>query len=159
MQWLTTFYVSVIVSSPPETSCNLDMTKTVTDLNTQTSTSRTKAGLEVAGFIPSPRTHLTHCGTHQNPWLITAAQGQRINLTLIDFSRASHTAHSDTAGRARASKICFKYGSIAEDDGKITEDICASHQRETHVYMSQSHSLQITLSDNANFYLISYQGE
>ena len=148
------------MSTPPDTSCTMDMTSTSTYLDTQVSThDRAMTDRGVGGFLPSPRTHLTNCGTHQTPWLITAAQGQRINLTLIDFSRASHTAHSDTAGRARASKICFKYGSVAEDDGKNTEDICASHQRETHIYMSQSHSLQITLSDNANFYLLSYQGK
>ena len=61
------------------------------------------------------------------------------NLTIIDFSRASHTVHSDTAGRARTSKISFKDGGVAEDDWKITEDKNVPVTRGRHMSTCHSH--------------------
>ena len=39
-----------------------------------------------AGYIASVVSEETGCGTGQTPWIIEEQEGQRINITLIDFN-------------------------------------------------------------------------
>jgi len=86
---------------------------------------------------------VSSCGSKSHPWHLEAAAGQRINISLLDFTA------SVSASRDRAT--CRQYGYVLEKLNKRNVSVCAgggAQLRQTHVLLSQSNSLQIVLSQS-----------
>ena len=93
------------------------------------------------------------CGSSSCPWRIELQPGQRVNITLFDFARK----------RSETTKCDFRYAVIKEN-GKGDTPVCAASARETHVYTSVGHLVEIhmvspeVIRNNGQFILY-YQGE
>ena len=76
------------------------------------------------------------CGSKSHPWRLEAAAGQRINISLLDF-----TASEDTP---RDQVTCTRqYGYVLEKWNKRNVSVCARRERQTHLLVSHSNNLQI----------------
>ena len=89
---------------------------------------------------------MSSCGSRSNPWHLEAPLGQRINVSLIDFSSAG------TTQLARDGVTCHQYGYIFEKSNKNNVSICsdagiggAKPKREKTVYSSETNSVDIVL--------------
>ena len=96
-------------------------------------------------------------GTSACPFRVTVPQGQRINLTLFDFSMAGRA--SEGAGGT----VCQRYATVGDLDGRADIDICSSTDRTSHAYTSLGNSIEIRILENlpetSGFFLLHYQGE
>jgi len=104
------------------------------------------------------------------PWLIVAAPGQRINVTLMDFAEydrspsvivsaaAAHTRRrrdASSTGRRSArsqydsgTRFCREYAVLSEDTATKNLIVCSDQRpRSRLVYTSNSHRLKVTFSD------------
>lgn len=116
---------------------------------------------EFSGYLSNrlPLVASRVCGTKDSPWTIAVLSGQRINLTLHDFSttfpRQGHGGQTTTP--------CDLYALVQETDSSSVTNICGSGLvQQLHVYTSAGSSLRVTLvprkvNSTANF-LISYEG-
>ena len=93
---------------------------------------------EPAGYLASITTEETGCGTPQCPWLIRAQPGQRINITLINFSW-------ERPEDVSPSKRCTVYATIKEESAVKPTTVCSSQERELHVYTSLSNSVTLRI--------------
>lgn len=104
---------------------------------------------------------VSSCGTKSHPWHLEAPVGQRINISLLDFS--DHV-NAPTGRDVR----CRQYGYILEKPNKKNASICAAAEtretkhREMAVFMSDTNTLDIVLVagakvDNHSF-LIKLEG-
>ena len=110
----------------------------------------------------------TTCGSRSHPWRLEAPDGQRINVSLIDFA-----AGPSSTTQAR-DVTCRQYGYVVEKSSKKNVSICstiageratgggAMIERERSVYTSDASAVSIVLttstSDVHNF-LIRTSGE
>lgn len=102
---------------------------------------------------------LSSCGTRTNPWRLEAPAGQRINISLLDF-----TGVVNSSSRERRA-TCLNYGYLVDRSNKKNISICGATvedgvklQRESAVYTSDASSVDIVLVaglgvDNYNFLL------
>jgi len=107
------------------------------------------------------------CGTKTQPWMLEAPAGQRINISLLDFTAAARlTSQHLSRSTSRiitssSSGSCVdenhQYGYIIDKSSVNKKNVSVCHarsNRQTHVYLSTSNTLQIVLaSDNQNFLL------
>ena len=109
------------------------------------------------GFIsaPQPEGYITttqnEVNTMKCPWHIEAQQGQKIDITIIDFSPVAN------------GQSCQTLGYITEPSEKKNETICKSSQRDQHLYSSKSSSAIIQLfasetSSTTQGYILYYKG-
>lgn len=103
------------------------------------------------------------CGGGERPWQMRVDAGQRLNVTLFQFSTRLSTADGLTAedpppAAAAAHRDCHVIGQIAEVQTNRKFVLCSSPNdaRETHVYLSHSNLVDVTLNPNhvARFLLI-----
>lgn len=77
---------------------------------------------------------------------VTAAPGQRINVSLIDFSVGWGMASNMTSvGVVRHHVTCHRYAMISESATGPSVEVCASWKRQVNVYISQSNTLTILM--------------
>ena len=97
--------------------------------------------LGTEGFISSYVTQHTGCGNTDHPWLLKAAVGQRINITLIDFTSDQATTHEADAN------LCMVYATIREGvNGAITYTVCGGRkQKVVSVFLSTSNIVEIRI--------------
>lgn len=82
------------------------------------------------------------CEHSTNPWVVAAARGQRINLTLYDF--ALDEAHVTNVQRTHESgRICRQYGWIDDSAYDRPRPLCAGDRRVTHLESSRGHVVKI----------------
>ena len=84
---------------------------------------------------------VSSCGSKSHPWRLEAAAGQRINISLLDFTA------SVSASRDRAT--CRQYGYVLEKLNKRNVSVCAgggAQLRQTHVLLSQFNNIHIVLT-------------
>jgi hypothetical protein len=87
---------------------------------------------------PSP----AECDHSAKPWVVAAARGQRINLTLYDF--ALDEAHVTNVQRTHESgRICRQYGWIDDSAFDRPKPLCAGDRRITHLETSRGHVVKI----------------
>ena len=108
------------------------------------------------GYIASRTSKQTSCGKHGSPWILESKPGQRINITLDDFSWENTT---DNIGPM---KCGIKYGYILDMESDDVISICGGgRNRQEHIYLSKGNSVQIVLEsavlDNS-YFLIKYEG-
>ena len=115
-----------------------------------------------SGYLSSQVTWESGCGTARCPWVIQAQPGQRINITLMDFSGGQSQLNSGAAAR----KVCYRYATLKESSS-TTRDVtlCPGEDRNeaNHVYLSESNFLSVTLytaekEDELFYYAIKYEG-
>ena len=86
------------------------------------------------------------------PWKISAQQGQKVDISIIDFNPNA------------ASQSCETLGYITEPSEKRNETICKPSQRDQHLYSSKSSSVVIQLYPNdketsSKGYILHYKGK
>lgn len=100
------------------------------------------------------------CGTRAQPWIVEAAEGQKIKITLIDFHASDHVLSPMT-------KDCFSYGFIVEKPSKGNVSICSrGAKREEELHLSSGSRIEIFLttsaqkksSDNGSKFIIKIEG-
>ena len=87
------------------------------------------------------------CGRRTQPWLLEAPAGQRINVSLLDFTprSPSHTTSSSSSSSGRPSCGPHQYGYVVDKSARNNVSICASQHRQQHIYTSAANSLQLYL--------------
>jgi len=100
---------------------------------------------------------VSSCGSTSHPWRLEAAAGQRINISLLDF-----TAMSMSADRPRDRVTCRQYGYVLEKWNKRNVSVCGgggAQLRQSHVLVSHSNNLQIVQTPNSEqSFLIKVEG-
>jgi hypothetical protein len=88
-------------------------------------------------------TSMSACGSRSHPWRLEAPVGQRINISLLDFTGPAVNTPRDR------DVTCRQYGYITERSNKKNVSICADGavkaQRERAIYMSDSNTVDIVL--------------
>lgn len=79
------------------------------------------------------------CGSIKCPWSIEVKTGQKINITLFDFSETKTTADSTP----KKQQSCTRYGVIREKTASQDAIICSGQGRESRIYTSLSNSVEI----------------
>ena len=113
------------------------------------------------------------CGTKTQPWMLEAPAGQRINISLLDFTAAARltsqhltrsTSHTTTTSSSSSSGSCVdekhQYGYIIDKSSVNKKNVSMCHarsNRQTHVYLSTSNSLQLIVTTRENV-LLKVQG-
>ena len=102
-----------------------------------------------SGYIASSEVASTGCGSMGCPWTMEVPEGQKINLTLYDFTLTS----DDT---------CEQYGFGTIYDGSKQEKITnCLKKREQLFYKSSTNVIKLTLSQTyaqSNGFVIKYEG-
>ena len=98
------------------------------------------------------------CGSASCPWLIEVQPGQKINITLYDFSDKSKPITNTWIPNT-----CNRFGVIKETAAPTDKPICKGQKRERHLYTSVSNSLEIhvvspEVLDKAGQFLLYYEG-
>jgi len=114
------------------------------------------------------------CGIKTQPWMLEAPAGQRINISLLDFTAAAagtsqHLTRSTSriitsSSSSSSSGSCVdenhQYGYIIDKSSVNKKNVSVCHarsNRQTHVYLSTSNTLQLVLTTTENF-LLQVQG-
>ena len=108
----------------------------------------------ISGYLGSPQPDIT--GPKQCTWVIKVQKGQRVNITLFDFSVSQ--------GRRDDSGICLVYAIIQEHEGGTHINVCRGIHRERNVYISETNEVQVQVfSDpetaDAGYFLLKYDGK
>lgn len=141
----------------------------------------------VEGYLSSYTAQELGHGAASCPWIITVKPGQKIKLTLMDFSIASRykadnnaqpppgavqppAVDSDDGGQGETSDYCHLYATVSEHGGGASkkkqqqQHVCAKNTREYVAYASTSNSVAIELSehimtDSSVSFIIKFSGE
>jgi len=114
------------------------------------------------------------CGTTTQPWTLEAPAGQRINISLLDFTTAARltsqhltrsTSHAITTSSSSSnSGSCVdekhQYGYIIDKSAVNKKNVSVCHarsNRQTHVYLSTANTAQLVLTTTENV-LLKFQG-
>ena len=82
------------------------------------------------------------CGSKSHPWRLEAAAGQRINISLLDFTASEN--------RPRDRVTCTRqYGYVLEKWNNTNVSVCAGRERQTHLLVSHSNQAQIVQTPNS----------
>ena len=102
---------------------------------------------------------VSSCGSKSHPLRLEAVAGQRVNISLLDFTA--------TVSTSRDRVTCRQYGYVLEKLNKRNVSVCAgggAQLRQSHVLLSQSNNLHIVLtpsrptSDNEQNFLVKVEG-
>lgn len=104
-------------------------------------------------YLSSIITETTGCGSPNSPWLLKVGEGQKINLTLYDFSSES-LAHYDrekenlqahnTSSIWTQSMVCRILATIKEKTTRVNAlNICSGQGKVHKVYSSSTNQLQL----------------
>ena len=111
------------------------------------------------GYLSSFVTQQTGCGNLENPWLLRVSHGQRINITLIDFTSANSEYQS------KNDHLCNVYATIKDGNGAVTHTVCGGTGRKvTPVFMSVTNNVEIKITSKSNqmknegHFLLKYTG-
>jgi len=113
------------------------------------------------------------CGTKTQPWMLEAPAGQRINISLLDFTAAARwtsqqltrsTSHVITSSSSSSSGSCVdekhQYGYIIDKLSMNKKNVSVCHarsNRQAHIYLSTSNTAKLVLTTKEN-YLIRIEG-
>ena len=110
------------------------------------------------GTIASVVSHETGHGTDTCPWVIRVLPGQRVNITLLDFSVTSGTAYG-------SAEFCKAYAIIRErSPAGNSQTLCGGSARYKDVFVSRGNQVEIRIiqskkRENRDFFLLKYEGE
>ena len=114
------------------------------------------------GYIANSVTEAHGFGSSKCPWVIKGQPGQRINITLVDFSQMS--PHEVPDGRGVRPRYCREYATLRESKGSKSLVVCDGDPEDKHIYISDSHVVEIEIeksqSQDATFrFLLQYQSK
>ena len=90
-------------------------------------------------------TQQTGCGNADNPWLLRVGHGQRINITLIDFTSANSEYQSEN------DHLCNVYATIKDGNGAVAHTVCGGRGKKvTPVFMSVTNNVEIKITSKSN---------
>ncbi len=102
------------------------------------------------------------CGSKEYPWIITVQPGQRINITLYDFSveKTYHVKRINDIGSFDVERnICQEYAVIHEIETEWNTMVCGGNTRVQHIYLSKSNALRIEVTNSAHrHFMLKYEG-
>jgi len=112
------------------------------------------------GYLSSVITDRTGVGAADCPWLLRAGSGQRISLSLLDFtvagrrSSTSQSAENEAALKSRlSSPRCVRLAVVREVSGSYRRgerEVCSMRTgdggRERSVYLSESNELEVVIA-------------
>ena len=105
------------------------------------------------------------CGSRSHPWVLEAQTGQKVNISLLDFSGHGRETQLDTRGLASdyCSPARVQYGYIVDKTNKKNVSICSTSAEHKHVYQSQGNLIEIVfmlekLMKNGNGFLLAVEG-
>ncbi len=110
------------------------------------------------GLIASVVSQETACGTYKSPWKIKVSPGQRINITLHDFSTVS--IDGDNTG-SLPEAACIAYASIREANTRPFT-LCGGKEGKSVAYKSKTNNVEIIIQGthaNQRHFLLHYQGK
>lgn len=93
-------------------------------------------------------------------WNVRAQRGQRINITLYDFSVA--------IGRQTDNGVCLVYAIIREEETQTEVTICRGSQRVRNVFTSETPNMEILIitdassnynTDSEGQFMLKYEGK
>ncbi|KAK2159916.1 hypothetical protein LSH36_143g01023 [Paralvinella palmiformis] len=112
-----------------------------------------------SGYIASTTTFKTACGSHSAPWLIRAERGQRINITLHDYTRGYHTLGDNREIHKATS--CHAYAVAKEQNHREAVTVCGGGSRIRHVLTTIANQLEIRVLQGTNsrrsYFLLEFQ--
>jgi len=122
-----------------------------------------------SGVLASVTARELGVGMASCPWLIVAAPGQRINITLMDFAvydrapslvasrtrrdlspsgRTGGSRRGAAAASAATARFCREYAVVSEHGATKNLVVCSDHRPRTRlVYTSRSHQVRVTFTD------------
>jgi len=99
--------------------------------------------------LPEDAISASNCGSRSHPWRLQAPVGQRINVSLINFTPTVISRDDDVT--------CHQYGYVVERSNKKNVTLCptaavggAKPQRESEIYSSESNTVDIVLLTGTN---------
>ncbi len=110
----------------------------------------------LSGKLSSTNPANPDCSPVPRSWLISASPGQRINISLMDFSVKKQQQPRTGSGTA-----CVPYGFLLEPRLGVNKTLCGGVAREWEVYTTASSSLQIVLlpvGEEQAAFLVDFQG-
>jgi hypothetical protein len=168
--YLEASFVCVTVASKPMSECKKHQPIEIHVATTAYATSvgnpaKDSTRSAAAGYLASVVTDETGCGSLDTPWIIRAPAGQTIRLKLLDFGiRAAATGRDLVgSGNGQVPLTCQVYAVVKEKNvGRNSETVCASDQRESLVYLSNSNQVEVRLvtaqkNHKADYFLIRYE--
>ncbi len=115
-----------------------------------------------SGFIANSVTETDGYGSAKCPWVIKASPGQRVNITLVDFSQMG--PKEDSNGKAMRPRYCREYAVLRETKGQTSVVVCDGDPEDKHIYITDSHVVEIEVersqTPDAEFrFLLKYQSK
>lgn len=110
-----------------------------------------------SGYLSSSQRQYNGAGTSYCPWVISATDGQRFNISIYKFVPYKESPLSSS------SSVCFEIGTITEDGLSQGMLSCGSDPRTKIIYLSKGSDVHISFKDNSflrdigNF-LLHYEG-
>ena len=118
------------------------------------------------GHLSSWVTATNGCGSASCPWVVEALPGQRINITLFDFSISARNASNSLSSKLRPGYplYCHEYAVIKETEVPRSTTICGGDYRERVAYVSSSNKVEVTmisrkLGATVEYFLLQYKGK
>lgn len=106
------------------------------------------------GYLASLVTKETTCGSDTSPWVIQGQPGQRINLTLFDY-----TPRLDS-NKGMEAVTCLKYATVRDGPSRRQVDICGGIPRDGAVFTSLSNNIEVRVNSPGNyFFILKFEGE
>ena len=95
--------------------------------------------------------------------MITVDPGQKINVTLLDFS-VEKTYHvkrlNDINSYDIQATVCREYAVIHEVQSEWRTMVCGGTSRWQHVYLSKTNTLQIEITNTGDrYFILKYEGQ
>ena len=112
------------------------------------------------GYIGSVVTDESGCGSAFCPWVLEGRPGQRINITMMDFTvPPGAEAVAPPSDCPQFNDYLF----LREDRESKSIGVCGGTKRRKHVYITQKHRIQITIGtamqrENKGHFLLHYEG-
>ena len=118
----------------------------------------------VVGYLSSMVTAATGHGSIHCPWVINVPVGQRLNITLLDYSLPMRIHANELAPSYGSQAYCHKYAIIQERVGTTKRAVvCGGDGQQRSVYMSagnvvEIHLMRYTSPKKLAYFLLQYEG-
>ena len=116
------------------------------------------------GYLASSVSMETGCGSAASPWIIEAELGQRINLTLLDFTAFSIRLSSpyEIPETTASLGVCHDLLVIRDGTNDVRISNCEVRPRVSAVYTSTTNAIEVQILAHRGFgtqFLVQYEGE
>ena len=117
-----------------------------------------------SGYISSLPDVATGCDA-AHPWVIVAQPGQRINLTLFDFTIPVPSNKTKNSTVVDSRVVCRQYGMVSDVGRRNSFPLCGTDMRKTTVLHSRGNIVKIwlsmgsTRSKDASRFVLQFSGE